>query len=74
MATAAPIRWASFRIDELDCPDEALLIRQLLEDRSGVIQLECDVFHHRLNVRYQPQRVTGEQLVELLSRAGMTAH
>ena len=74
MGTAEPLRWASFRIDELDCPDEALLIRQLLEDRSGVIQLECDVFHHRLNVRYQPQRVTGEQLVELLSRAGMTAH
>jgi Cd2+/Zn2+-exporting ATPase len=74
VGTAEPLRWASFRIDELDCPDEVLLIRQVLENRSGVIQLECDVFHHRLNVRYQPQRVTGEQLVELLSRAGMTAH
>ena len=74
MATAAPIRWASFRIDELDCPDEVLLIRQLLEGHAGIVQLEIDVFHHRLNVRYHPQELTGEELVDKLARAGMTAH
>ena len=74
MATAAPIRWASFRIDELDCPDEVLLIRELLEGHPGIVQLEIDVFHHRLNVRYHPQHLTGEELVDKLGRAGMTAH
>ena len=74
MATAAPIRWASFRIDELDCPDEVLLIRELLEGHPGIVQLEIDVFHHRLNVRYHPQQLTGEELVDKLGRAGMTAH
>ena len=74
MATTAPVRWASFRIDELDCPDEVLLIRQVLEGQAGVVQLEVDVFHHRLNVRYHPQQLTGEELVETLARAGMTAH
>ena len=73
MGTAESIRWSSFRIDELDCPDEVLLIRQMLEGHAGVIQLETDVFHHRLNVRYRPQLLSGEELVEMLSRAGMTA-
>jgi Cd2+/Zn2+-exporting ATPase len=73
VGTAESVRWSSFRIDELDCPDEVLLIRQLLEGHAGVIQLETDVFHHRLNVRYRPQLLSGEELVEMLARAGMTA-
>lgn len=73
MGTAESIRWSSFRVGELDCPDEVILIRQLLEGHAGVIQLETDVFHHRLNVRYRPQLLSGEELVETLARAGMTA-
>jgi Cd2+/Zn2+-exporting ATPase len=73
-APARSVRWASFRVDELDCPDEVLLIRQVLEVHAGVVQLEVDVFHHRLNVRYHPQELSGEELVEMLARAGMTAH
>ena len=74
MGTAESIRWSSFRVDELDCPDEVLLIRQVLEGHAGVVQLEIDVFHHRLNVRYRPQLLSGEELAETLARAGMTAH
>jgi len=73
VGTAESIRWSSFRVGELDCPDEVILIRQLLEGHAGVIQLETDVFHHRLNVRYRPQLLSGEELVEMLARAGMTA-
>ncbi len=73
MGTAETLRWMSFRIPQLDCHDEILLIQQLLSDCPGIVQLECDVLQRRIDIRFQPGQATGDELVDRLSRAGMTA-
>lgn len=63
----------SLRIDELDCAEEVVLLRDLLRDSPGIAELNFDVINGRMVVEYDPSEVTVDDLIARISQIGMRA-
>ncbi len=68
-----PRRRAAFRVRGMDCAEEVSLLRRTLSEVEGVTELHFDVMQARMEVEYDPQRVTPEDILTAVERAGMSA-
>lgn len=57
----------------MDCADEAALIRHALA-RPGVVSLNFDLVGRRVDVTFDPDRVSSAAILEAVSSTGLTAH
>ena len=57
----------------MDCADEAALIRQALA-RPGILALSFDLVGRRVDVRFDPDRISTGTIVEAVKSTGLLAH
>ena len=66
-------RRESFHVAELDCAEEVLLLERQLASRPGIAALECNILQSRMFVTYQPDVISTEAIVQLVTEVGLTA-
>jgi cation transport ATPase len=57
----------------MDCADEAALIRHAL-DRPGILSLNFDLVGRRVDVTFDPGRLSAADVLDAVSATGLTAH
>lgn len=57
----------------MDCAEEVSLLRRTLSEVEGITELHFDVMEARMEVEYDPQRVTPQAILTAVERAGMAA-
>jgi cation transport ATPase len=57
----------------MDCADEAALIRHALA-RPGIVSLNFDLVGRRVDVTFDPGRITSEAILHAVASTGLTAH
>ncbi|TWT39058.1 heavy metal translocating P-type ATPase [Blastopirellula retiformator] len=68
-----PLKRVSLHVPELDCAEEVRQLRVGLEPVAGIEQLDFDVLSGRMDVAYDDNRLTYDQLVDAVGNLGMTA-
>jgi copper chaperone len=63
----------TFAIEGMHCTSCAMSIDWELEDLEGVVEARTSYAKGRTEVAFDPGRVTIEQLVDAIARAGFTA-
>jgi cation transport ATPase len=57
----------------MDCADEAALIRHALA-RPGILSLNFDLVGRRVDVTFDPERISAERILGAVATTGLTAH
>jgi cation transport ATPase len=57
----------------MDCADEAALIRHALA-RPGILSLNFDLVGRRVDVTFDPERITAQRILDAVASTGLTAH
>ena len=57
----------------MDCADEAALIRHSLA-RPGILSLNFDLVGRRVDVSFDPDRITAAAILDAVASTGLTAH
>ena len=57
----------------MDCADEAALIRQALA-RPGILALSFDLVGRRVDVRFDPERISPAAILDAVNATGLLAH
>jgi len=73
MTVSFPRRRAVFRIHGMDCAEEVSLLRRSLSEVPGITELHFDVMQARMDVEYDPARVTPDDIGREVARLGMSA-
>jgi Cd2+/Zn2+-exporting ATPase len=60
----------TFRLPDMDCPQELGMIERGLADLEGIETLEPDYLQRHLHVRYDAQRIGPDQIQQQLTRIG----
>lgn len=68
-----PRRRAAFRVHGMDCAEEVSLLRRTLSETPGITELTFDVLQGRMEVEYDPERVSPGTILAAVERAGMAA-
>ena len=68
-----PRRRAAFRIHGMDCAEEVSLLRRTLSETPGITELTFDALQGRMEVEYDPERVSPGTIIAAVERAGMAA-
>ncbi|MBI1248954.1 cadmium-translocating P-type ATPase [bacterium] len=63
----------SLQIKELDCAEEARILKEGLASQSGIGQLDFDVIRGRMDVQYDSEQWSPGRLIEAVQTLGMTA-
>lgn len=63
----------AFRIDELDCAEEVVQLRDLLDETAGIESLEFDVVNQRMYVTLGDDGPSAGRLIEVVGGIGMHA-
>ena len=63
----------ALRIDELDCAEEVVQLRDLLEQTDGITQLDFDVVNRRMYATVPPDGPTASEIIECIAGIGMHA-
>jgi Cd2+/Zn2+-exporting ATPase len=63
-----------FRVDELDCAEEVLALRHLLDGQPGVLELDFDVLRARMDVSYDDEHISPADIIARVAQGGMHAH
>lgn len=63
----------AFRVAELDCAEEIVQLRDLLQKTPGIASLDFDVVNGRMYVTAASEDVSAEKIIELVSGIGMHA-
>jgi cation transport ATPase len=58
----------------MDCAEEAALIRRALEPSPGVTQLDFDLIHGLVHVRFDDSRTSAATIAEVVHGTGLGAH
>jgi len=64
---------AIYKVDGLDCAEEAAALRKPLEGRAGIMAVDFDLLDARMTVTYEPERVSAEVIVAAIASTGMKA-
>ena len=57
----------------MDCADEAALVRHALA-RPGVESLNFDLVGRRVDVAFNPERITATEILDAVASTGLSAH
>ncbi len=57
----------------MDCADEAALIRHALA-RPGILSIDFDLVGRRVDVGFDPDRITPAAILDAVASTGLTAH
>ncbi|MBP85538.1 MAG: heavy metal translocating P-type ATPase [Planctomycetaceae bacterium] len=63
----------ALRIDELDCAEEVVQLRDLLDETAGITQLDFDVVNRRMYVTIETDGPSESEIIERIARIGMHA-
>lgn len=64
---------AVFRVRGMDCAEEVSLLRRSLSEVPGITELHFDVMQARMDVEYDPARVSPSDVSRAVARLGMSA-
>jgi Cd2+/Zn2+-exporting ATPase len=64
---------ALFRVAELDCAEEVLALRRMLQGAPGVLELEFHVLRGRMDVTYDDEQASVADIVTRVAQGGMHA-
>jgi len=64
---------ARLHVAGMDCADEAALVRHALA-RPGVLSLNFDLVGRRVDVTFDPDRISGAAILDAVAATGLTAH
>ncbi len=67
------IRSVTFHVEGLDCPDEVRELRDALAGLDGIVDLTFQIMQARMTVRFDPRRVSVEQIIDRVATTGMKA-
>ena len=62
---------AVFRVEGLDCHEEAIILERRLKPLDGIEALSADVMGQRLHVKYDAARLTTSAMVDAVGQTGM---
>ena len=60
-------------ISGLDCAEEVNLLKKVLQKREGVDSLEFDLIRSKMEVIYDSEKITSEDILSLIQSTGMRA-
>lgn len=60
-------------VEGMDCADEATVVDKKLKSLAGVLSLELNVASQKLEVIYDPSRVSAEVIIKAIAETGMKA-
>lgn len=63
----------SFQIQEMDCCEECNLLRKALGTRPGIVRLDFDVLHRKMEVTYDPNETDSGKIQKMIESTGMSA-
>ena len=63
----------AFQIEELDCAEEVVQLRDLLEHVDGIAQLDFDVVNRRMYTTIHADGPTADEIIERITAIGMRA-
>ncbi len=66
-------RKADYKVQGLDCAEEAAILRREVGGLPGVTGLEFDVLNARMSVEFDPDALETERIVSAVNAAGMKA-
>jgi len=64
---------ARLHVAGMDCADEAALVRHALA-RPGVLSLNFDLVGRRVDVTFDPDRISAASILDAVAATGLTAH
>lgn len=64
---------AKYKIKELDCPEEAALLRKVLAPVRGIHSLEFEILNSQMRVEYDPTLIDSNEILSLIHSTGMKA-
>ena len=59
---------ATYYVHDLDCADEVVALREALEDRDGILELQFDILNARMSVNYDPDRIDPDAIADTVVR------
>jgi len=63
----------SYKVDELDCAEEASVLRRSLAHKDGVLDLDFDLLNARMTVAYDPEIIGPDEILAAVRGTAMTA-
>ncbi|MCI0381746.1 MAG: cation-translocating P-type ATPase [Chlamydiae bacterium] len=63
----------SYKIQELDCAEEAAILKKTLSPHSGILDIKFDILDGKMSVTYDPKIIDSEKIFTLIHSTGMTA-
>jgi Cd2+/Zn2+-exporting ATPase len=66
-------RRIDYKVKGLDCSEEVAILRREVGGKPGIIDLEFDVVNARMTVEFDPDAISGAEIVSTVDTTGMKA-
>jgi len=66
-------RRIDYKVKGLDCSEEVAILRREVGGKPGIIDLEFDVVNARMTVEFEPDAISGAEIVTAVDTTGMKA-
>jgi Cd2+/Zn2+-exporting ATPase len=66
-------RRIDYKVKGLDCSEEVVILRREVGGQPGIIDLEFDVVNARMTVEFDPDAISGAEIVSTVDTTGMKA-
>ncbi len=67
------IETITFKIEGLHCAEEIAVLKKVIGEREGIINLDFNLLNSKMTVTFDPQYVDSSNIIQLVARTGMRA-